>query len=70
MSSFQAISTKLSARSDIRSEETREVHGGIDLLLNDKMILKAELLKDRTFFLVIQYQVSRLFDSQCSGISI
>lgn len=70
MSSFQAISTKLSARSDIRSEETREVHGGIDLLLNDKIILKAELLKDRTFFLVIQYQVSRLFDSQCSGISI
>lgn len=43
--SSQTIPTKLSARRDTRSEETREVHVGIDLLLNDKMILEAEFLK-------------------------
>lgn len=48
ITSFRATSTKLSARRDMRLEENRELYGGGD----GKMVLE-----DRTFFLVIQYQV-------------
>lgn len=41
----------------MRLEGHKEVHGGGDSLLDGKMVPEAELLEDRTFFLVIQYQV-------------
>lgn len=46
------------------------MHGGIDLLLDKKMVPEAELLEDNTFFLVIQYQVLALLTGRVSGISI